>query len=291
MKQNNFCHNIHMLKDKIEHADYIVIGAGSGLSTSAGLTYDGKRFTDNFQPFIDKYGITDMYSAGFYPYLSSEEKWAYWAKQVLINRYEIAENGLHKKLYELFKDKNYFVLTTNVDGLFEKAGFDTNRIFATQGDYKYFQCKKACHNKLYYNESQIRAMVAHTKNCKIPSFLIPKCPVCGGEMEMNLRCDNYFVQDKYWYECAGRYDKFIKKAKHGNVLFLELGVGLNTPGIIKYPFWQMTYENKRATYACVNFGNAICPSEIKEQSICLDFDIKQVIDNLINFPDVRQIDK
>jgi NAD-dependent SIR2 family protein deacetylase len=169
MKQNEFCHSIDVLKDKIEHSDYIVIGAGSGLSTAAGLTYDGKRFTDNFHPFIDKYGITDMYSAGFYPYPSAEEKWAYWAKHVLMNRYEIAENGLHKKLYELFKDKNYFVLTTNVDGLFEKAGFDTNRIFATQGDYKYFQCKKACHNKLYNNESQVRTMVSHTENCKIPS--------------------------------------------------------------------------------------------------------------------------
>ena len=291
MKQNDFWHNIHMLKNKIEHSDYIVIGAGSGLSTAAGLTYVGKRFTDNFQPFINKYGITDMYSAGFYPFPSAEEKWAYWAKHVLMNRYEITENGLHKKLYELSKNKNYFVLTTNVDGLFEKAGFDTNRIFATQGDYKYFQCKKACHNKLYNNESQIRTMVSHTKNCRIPSSLIPKCPVCGGEMEMNLRCDNYFIQDKHWYDCAERYEKFIRKSKQGNVLFLELGVGLNTPGIIKYPFWQMTYENKNACYACINLENTICPAEIKEQSICLDFDIKQVIEALLNPCNICRTDK
>ena len=199
-----YINQIQNLKTKINEADYIVVGAGSGLSASAGLTYGGERFSKHFRPFIEKYSLTDMYSASFYPFPTREEKWAYMAKHVLINRYNVNENGLHSNLYKLLKDKDYFVLTTNVDGLFERAGFDTNRIFATQGDYKYFQCKKACHNKLYYNEDAIKSMVAHTKDCKIPSSLIPKCPVCGGEMEINLRCDSYFVQDEYWYECAKR---------------------------------------------------------------------------------------
>lgn len=277
----DYMENVKLLKEKLEEADYIAVGAGSGLSASAGLSYDGKRFTENFSPFITKYRLNDMYSASFYPFPTQEEKWAYMAKHVLINRYRINENGLYSRLYNLLKDKNYFVLTTNVDGMFEKSGFDSKRIFATQGDYKYLQCKKACHNKLYNNESIINAMVSQTTDCKIPTSLIPKCPVCGGDMELNLRCDSYFIQDRYWYECAKRYNKFISNSRHGNILLLELGVGFNTPGIIKYPFWHITYLNKNATYVCINYGDAVCPDEIIQQSICINEDINKIINDLL----------
>ena len=273
----NYSEQIEKLKQELETADAIVIGAGAGLSASAGLSYEGERFEKTFADFHKKYGIRDMYSGGFYPFDTLEEYWAWWSRQIMVNRYEAEVGKPYRELLELVKDKDYFVLTTNVDHQFQHAGFDKKRLFYTQGDYGLWQCSKPCHQKTYDNEELVRQMVKQQKNMKIPSELIPKCPVCGAPMTMNLRCDMTFVQDEGWYAASGRYDDFIRRHQGTHILFLELGVGSNTPVIIKYPFWQMTAKNPKAVYACVNYGEAVCPKEIARQSICLGADIQQVI--------------
>ena len=276
----SYSEQINRLKNEIKNADAIVIGAGAGMSTSAGLTYDGERFEKYFPDFHKKYGISDMYSGGFYPYETLEEYWAWWSRHIYINRYDITAGKPYMDLLNIVKDKDYFVLTTNVDHQFQLAGFDKKRLFYTQGDYGLWQCSRACHDKTYDNEETVRLMIKTQKNMKIPSDLIPKCPVCGAPMTMNLRCDNSFVQDNGWYSAASRYEDFIRRHKESHLLFLELGVGSNTPVIIKYPFWQMTAKNPKAIYACVNHGEAYCPQQIKKQSICFDMDIAEMLENV-----------
>ncbi len=265
--------NITRLKKELETADAVVIGAGAGLSASAGMSYSGERFEKCFSDFHRRYGITDMYSGGFYPFDTLEEYWAWWSRHILINRYEAGVGKPYADLLELVKDRDYFVLTTNVDHQFQLAGFDRERLFYTQGDYGLWQCSKPCHNKTYDNEAAVRQMVAEQKDMKIPPELVPRCPVCGAPMNMNLRCDDTFVEDDGWHRAAERYNDFLRRQENRHVLFLELGVGANTPGIIKYPFWRMTAKNPKAVYACVNYGEAFCPGEIQRQSVCIDDDI------------------
>lgn len=264
----------------METADAIVIGAGAGLSASAGMAYDGERFEKNFSDFHRAYGIRDMYSGGFYPYETLDEYWAWWSRQIMVNRYEAGVGKPYSDLLKLVENRDYFVLTTNVDHQFQLAGFDKERLFYTQGDYGLWQCSKPCHDKTYDNEKAVRQMFAAQKNMRIPTELIPKCPICGAPMTMNLRCDMTFVQDAGWYAASGRYADFIRRHEGASVLFLELGVGANTPAIIKYPFWRMTAENPKAVYACINAGEAFCPQEIEKQSICLDADIQQVLEDI-----------
>ncbi|MBR0098968.1 MAG: Sir2 silent information regulator family NAD-dependent deacetylase [Treponema sp.] len=282
---------ISELKKALSSADTVIIGAGSGLSTSAGFTYSGARFEKYFSDFAKKYGFTDMYSGGFYPYKSLEEHWAYWSRYIMINRYMNPSKKVYGDLLNLVRDKDYFVITTNVDHCFQKAGFDKKRLYYTQGDYGLFQCSKPCHQKTYDNEKQIRSMWESQKDendnlikMQIPTELIPHCPVCGKPMSMNLRADDSFVQDEGWYEAAERYENFLR-TRHaendGKVLFLELGVGGNTPGIIKYPFWQMTLKNSNATYACVNYGEAIAPREIADRAICINGDIGEILEKMV----------
>jgi NAD-dependent SIR2 family protein deacetylase len=275
---------IEKLKNAIASADSIIIGAGAGLSTSAGFTYSGERFEKYFSDFRSRYGFSDMYTGGFYPYKTLEEHWAYWSRYIMINRYMNAPKPVYEDLHSLVRGKDYFVITTNVDHCFQKAGFDKKRLYYTQGDYGLFQCSDPCHQKTYDNEEQVRAMYENQQDMKIPSNLIPHCPVCGKPMSMNLRSDDTFVQDEGWYKAAERYENFLttrKATDGGKVLFLELGVGGNTPGIIKYPFWQMTAQNPNATYACLNFGEAVCPAEIKERSICINADIGEVLKDMV----------
>ena len=269
--------SVEQLKHQIQTADAVVIGAGAGLSTAAGFTYSGERFQRCFADFIGKYHFKDMYSGGFYPFETLEEHWAYWSRYIDINRYMDVDNGTYKMLFELVQNKDYFVLTTNVDHQFQKAGFDKHRLFYTQGDYGLFQCSEPCHNVTYDNEEVIRRMVAEQKNMRIPSELVPKCPKCGKPMTMNLRCDDTFVQDEGWYKASERYSDFLRRHEGMHILFLELGVGFNTPVIIKYPFWQMTAKNPNAVYACVNFDEAFCPEELKDNSICINGDIAEVL--------------
>lgn len=265
---------IDRLKNEIETADAIVIGAGAGLSTAAGFTYSGERFEKYFSDFIEKYQFRDMYSGGFYPFESLEEHWAYWSRYIYINHYMDVDNGTYKGFFKLVKDKDYFVLTTNVDHQFQKAGFDKHRLFYTQGDYGLFQCSQPCCQETYDNEACIQDMLKTQKNMRIPTELIPHCPKCGKPMTMNLRADDTFVQDKGWYRAAERYEEFLRRHKNLHILFLELGVGYNTPAIIKYSFWQMTVKNSKAVYACVNFGEAFCPKQIQSQAICINIDIQ-----------------
>lgn len=271
---------IERLKKLIDEADAIVIGAGAGLSSAAGFEYGGKTFLDNFKYMYDKYGYTDMYTAGFHHFNTSEEKWGYWSKFIYLERYKDGAKPLYEKLHEIVKDKNYFVITTNVDHQFQLAGFDKKRLFYTQGDYGLFQCSKPCHNKTYDNKEMVLEMVEKQKDGIIPSSLIPKCPVCGEEMETNLRSDDRFVEDEGWHEASERYSNFLLENKNKKILFLELGVGWNTPVIIKYPFIKMTYQFKDAYYVCINKGYNEIPKEIKDKSLLIDDDINKTIEDL-----------
>ena len=271
---------IERLKSALDKAETIVIGAGAGLSASAGFAYSGERFERYFHDFREKYGFRDMYSGGFYPFPTPEEKWAYWSRYILINRYEDAPLPVYNNLLQVVKNKDYFVLTTNVDHCFQKAGFDKNRLFYTQGDYGLWQCSVPCHQRTYDNEAAVRRMVAEQKDMRVPSELIPYCPVCGNPMSMNLRADDTFVEDEGWHTAAKRYADFLDTRRECRILFLELGAGMNTPSIIKFPFWRMTREWPNATYACVNFGEASAPVDIEERSICLNEDIGSVLGSI-----------
>lgn len=276
----NYSEQIEQLKAALRDCDAVIIGAGAGLSASAGFTYSGERFEASLADFISKYGFEDMYSGGFYPFPSPEEHWAYWSRYIFINRYLGAPKPVYEKLLNLVADKDYFVITTNVDHCFQKAGFDKKRLFYTQGDYGLFQCSEPCCQKTFDNEDIIREMVEQQKNMQVPTELVPHCPHCGKPMTMNLRADDKFVEDDGWHNAAERYSDFLRTRGGQKILFLELGVGYNTPVIIKYPFWQMTAKNSNATYACINYGDAVCPDEIGGSSICIDADIGKVLNEL-----------
>lgn len=278
--EETYNEKIQRLGNAIEEADAVIIGAGAGLSTSAGFVYDGERFEKYFGDFKEKYGFRDMYSGGFYPYDTLEEHWAYWSRYIYMNRYMDAPKPVYDELLALVKDKDYFVLTTNVDHCFQKAGFDRKRLFYTQGDYGLFQCSQPCCQQTWDNETVIRQMVEQQKDMRVPSELVPHCPNCGKPMSMNLRSDDTFVQDEGWYAAAERYSEFARRHQGMKTLYLELGVGYNTPGIIKYPFWQAVYRNREAAYACINYGDAAAPKEIAGRSICMDGDIGEVLKKL-----------
>ncbi|MGN1147248.1 MAG: Sir2 silent information regulator family NAD-dependent deacetylase [Lachnospiraceae bacterium] len=267
----------------IEDADIILIGAGAGASAAAGLSYSGTRFTDNFSEFIEKYGtmyMTDMYAAGFYPFPSQEAKWGYWSKHSMINRFLPPALPLYKQLYELVKKKDYFVLTTNVDHQFLKAGFDGNRIFATQGDYGNIQCEKGCHQKIYDAEEMFRQMDQARQDCLIPSYMVPKCPVCGGNMTMHLRCDQYFVEDEDWHEAAKRYSVFLEKLGDKKGVLLELGVGFNTPTIIRFPFEKMVQENRKLSLIRLNLNEAVVPECFGNRAIGINADMANTVSDI-----------
>ena len=288
---------IEKLKEALETSDAVLVGVGAGLSASAGFSYAGERFERYFGDFAARYHFTDMYSGGFYPYDTLEKHWAYWSRYIYINRYLDAPKPVYEQLYGLVKEKDYFVLSTNVDHCFQKAGFEKHRLFYTQGDYGLFQCSEPCHQATYDNADVIRRMVkaqgyeilengelelpkGRETLRRIPSELVPHCPKCGKPMSMNLRADSTFVEDEGWHRASERYSDFLRRHRNVKVLFLELGVGFNTPGIIKYPFWQMTYQNPEATYACINYGDAAAPKEIAGRSICMDGDIGEVLKKL-----------
>ena len=285
------------LLEEIETAQAIVIGAGAGLSTSAGLTYSGEKFNQYFGDFSNKYGIRDMYSGGFYPFPDDETRWAWWSRHIYVNRYVYPPGSVYNTLLDLVKDKDYFVITTNVDHQFQKAGFDKERLFCTQGDYGLWQCSRPCHQRTYDNKGTVVKMLLSqgfaigenseliapvmedgktdyaSLSMKVPSGLVPYCPVCGEPMTMNLRSDDTFVEDESWHKASAAYAQFLQSHQDQHVLYLELGVGANTPVIIKYPFWHETLHNDKALYACLNLGEAFCPKEIEEKSICIDGDI------------------
>ncbi len=286
--------NIQRLKSEIETADAIVIGAGAGLSTAAGLTYSGERFDRYFSDFKERFGITDMYSGGFYPFPDDETRWAWWARHIYYNRYIEAPEPVYQKIFELVRDKDYFVITTNVDHQFQRAGFDKKRLFYTQGDYGLFQSVNPSNRKTYDNEEWVmQAMEAqgfikdaegvfHIPQSgvvmKIPAALIPKSMDDGSPLTMNLRADDSFVEDEGWHRASAAYSDFIRRHENLHTLYFEIGVGANTPVIIKYPFWQMTNDNPKAVYACLNYNEAFCPKQIEKQSICLDGDAGVILD-------------
>lgn len=285
---------IQQLASALNETDAVVIGAGAGLSTSAGLTYAGPRFRQWFGDFIDRYGFTDMYTGGFYPFDTLEEHWAYWSRHIYCNRYDLRPPRAYTDLLALVRGRDYFVLTTNVDHQFQLAGFDKQRLFYTQGDYGLWQCSEPCHQATYDNGPQVRAMLqaqgyvegpggalvlpaGTLPRMEIPSDLVPRCPRCGKPMSMNLRADATFVEDEGWHAAAARWSDFQRRHQNMRVLYLELGVGWNTPGIIKLPFWQAAARNPRATYACINQGEAVAPADIERQAVLIDADIAEVL--------------
>lgn len=274
------CSETDKLAEWIDSADTILVGAGAGMSTAAGLEYTGRRFTQAFPDFISRYGYRSMYAATFQRYGSEEEYWAYWSRHVLMNRYDFEENGTYADLLSLLDGKDYFVITTNVDSLFVKSGFDPDRLFCTQGDYGLWQCAKPCCQKTFPNESVIREMVAQQKDMRVPTELMPRCPECGGPVAPNLRCDDTFVQDENWYRMAERYQAFARSTFGKDALYLELGVGYNTPGIIKYPFWEMARANRGSRYACINMGEIYGPPGCESRSLVIDRDIKEVLEEI-----------
>ena len=276
----NFSTQVDKLRAALATADAVVVGAGAGLSTAAGYTYSGPRFSRLFGDFAARYGFSDMYSGGFYPYDTLEEHWAFWSRYVMCNRYDPIPGHVYQQLLDLLRDRDYFVLTTNVDHCFQRAGFDKRRLFYTQGDYSLFQCSRPCCQETWDNEDAIRAMVDQQSDLRIPSELVPHCPHCGAPATMNLRSDGTFVEDEGWHKAAARYSEFLRRHEGMRTLYLEIGVGGNTPGIIKYPFWQMTAANPRATYACVNLGEACAPRELERQSILIDASADEVIARL-----------
>ncbi len=277
---NNYLSKIKKLSYFINNTDALLIGAGAGLSTSAGYKYDGERFYNNFSDFINKYGFKDMYSAGFYNFSSLEEYWAYWSRYIYINRYIYDNNIVYDKLVSMIKNKNYFVLTTNVDHKFQQAGIDKTRLFYTQGDYGLLQCSKPCNQNTYDNKDMIINMVNNQHNMKVPSELVPYCSLCKSPLLPNLRADNTFVMDNGWYQAQSRYSSFIKQYSSSKITLLELGVGYNSPAVIKYPFWQMAYSNENSIYVSVNLYEAACPKELIDRSICFNNDIGEVLSDL-----------
>lgn len=274
------CDNLERLAAALGSAEAIVVDAGAGMSAAAGFEYSGPRFTENFADFIEKYGFTDMYSAGFHRFESAAEHWAFWSRYIYINRYDVPAGAPYLDLLALLRGREYFVITTNVDHQFQKAGFDKKRLFYTQGDYGLWQCSRPCHDATYDNEAAVRRMVAEQKNMSVPEELIPHCPRCGAPMAMNLRADMTFVEDDGWRAAAARYTEFLRAHAGGRVLFLELGVGGNTPGIIKYPFLRMTQANQRAVYASVNISGAFTPDGAPERFIFVREDISRVFASL-----------
>lgn len=275
-------YNTRILQSKqvIKQADYIIIGAGSGLSTAAGLKYSGEKFEEDFKEFIERYHFEDLYSASFYEFKTQEEKWAFFAKMIKSNRYNDKPLKLYEELYKIVKDKEYFVISTNVDGQFYNSGFDKDKVFEVQGDYSYLQCENACHNKLYNNKELVEKWLQNTKDCKIPSDLVMKCPVCGGNMDMNLRKDANFVQDENWYRQSEKYKDFLSKSKDKNVALLEIGVGFNTPGIIRFTFEQMTANSETTTLIRINKDYPNPMLEIENKTISFDEDTNKIIEDL-----------
>ena len=282
MDKQDYMQALARLRQSIDTAETIVVGAGAGLSTAAGFTYAGERFERHFADFIAKYGFTDMYSAGFFPFPTLEEQWGYWSRHIWYNRYIEAPKSTYAKLLQLLGDKDFFVITTNVDHQFQRAGFPKDRLFYTQGDYGLWQCSVPCHDKTYDNYETVKRMVEEQRDMRVPAELVPFCPVCGKPLSMNLRADDTFVEDQGWHAAAARYRDFLEQHQSGKVLYLELGVGANTPVIIKYPFWRNTYLNPDATYACMNYGEAYTHPDIRDRSILIDADIDQALEDLLN---------
>lgn len=279
----NYAEKTEILHSLLQEADFILLGAGAGLSTASGLNYGGERFEENFQDFIKRYSLTDMYSSGFYPFKTEEEKWAYWSRHIMLNRFGSDGVSLYEKLLSLLSGKEYFILTTNADGLFKRTGFDKSRIFMPQGDYAKIQCSKPCHKKLYDNENMVFNMVEHQQQCKIPSSLVPKCPVCGRRMEVNVRKDRTFVEDENWHEERENYEGFLERSRGKNTLFLEMGVGYNTPGIIKFSFENLVENNKLAKLVRCNKDYPEVSEVNRDKTLVFDNDINEIIENLISY--------
>lgn len=271
--------------EMIRNAEYVLIGAGAGMSTAAGAQYGGKFFEENFAEFQKKYGkgpyMQDMYSAGFYPFPDEESYWGYWSKQALLGGINLDVTPLHRLLLEALSDKKIFVLSTNADAQFVKAGLPDEKIFCTQGDYFHIQCGKGCHDKTYDAVELFHQMNQARRDCKIPSHMVPKCPVCGGPMDMNLRKDNFFVQDATWYEAEERFSDYLSEAINEKLVLLELGVGFNTPTIIRFPFEKLVREHENISLIRLNLEQAVVPESFGRRAVGINADMSKSIKDIV----------
>lgn len=279
---NDFEERIALAKKKFAEAGAVVVGAGAGLSAAAGLDYSGPEFKREFADYIRKYGFPDLYSSSFYEFPTEEERWARWARHIDYIRFRPQAMPLYKDLYDLVKDKNYFVITTNVDAQFRKAGFNPGKIFEVQGDYGMMQCALGCHPKLYSDKETVERILKHSHDMTVPPEYLPVCPVCGGNMDVHVRKNGFFVQDEAWNKAAGRYEGFITRyAENRRVVLLELGIGYNTPAIIRFPFERITYRNPEATLVRLNAEYPAGPAETAARTISFTEDMNEVIGKLI----------
>ena len=285
-RQQELLERIERARTLLEGADRVLVGAGAGLSAAAGLRYDGERFHRGFAPFIERYGMTDMYSAGFYPFPSEEDRWAYWARHVWANRYEPPALPLYRCLLEAIHGKEWFVLTTNVDAQFEKAGFDPARIFAVQGDYGFNQCARGCHDSLYPNRELVEDILAAADEgdpTRAPSGLVPHCPVCGGPMAAHLRIDGAFVENAAWHDARERCLRFAEGVRDERTVLLELGVGWNTPSIIRLPFDRLA-TSCDAPLVRLNRDDARVPDGREGRAAGLQGDIAELLPQILPTP-------
>lgn len=259
----------------------VLIGGGAGLSAAAGIDYSGDAFRRAFADYIARYGFSDLYSSGFYPFPTEAERWAYWARHVDYAAVKPPAMPLYVRLLELVRGKEYFVITTNVDAQFEKAGFAPERLFAVQGDYREMQCANACHRKVYSNLDAVQRILETTQDLTIPAGSVPRCPVCGGRMEMHLRIDEHFIEDEKWHRAARRYEEFLAGHAKGETVLLELGVGFNTPTIIRYPFEELAFFNRGALLVRLNRENIPLRLPIQSRTVTITEPMQAVVAQLL----------
>jgi NAD-dependent SIR2 family protein deacetylase len=278
--------NLEQTADHIKNADCVLAGIGAGMSASGGLDYNDPALVKKWYPEYFEQGkrtIFELLSA-FWPAAIHEKNtadfWGLWARHIYHIRYESAALPPYQDLYALIKDKDYFINTTNVDSQIEKAGFDTARVFAPQGNYAFFQCEKPCSRDVYYNEQMIQTMLANMPSpLRIRGEDIPRCPKCGRLLVPNLRSDDTFVEEPHIQNQA-RYVDFVKAARDKKIVLLELGVGFNTPVIIRYPFEAITMQYPSATLVRINAADIEVSASIAEKSICFKEDVGKVLADL-----------
>lgn len=274
---------LQKLAQELNKADAVLVGAGTGLSEAAGFTRTAPYFTRHFSDFIDKYGFEDLCTAARFNYPSQEEKWAFWSRAIYLYRYSPAPRPVYNTLFEIIKDKDYFVITTTADHMFQKSGFDSDRLFYTYGDYGTWQCSQPCNDATYDNEDAVRKMMEAQRDMKVPRSLIPICPACGRKMKVNLLTDDSFVENDGWYRAEERYEHYVRSHKSGRIVFLDIGTTASTPIIIKCPFTQMTYENPLATYATIADCALPEAEEIKDRALYVNNDIEQSLNQLLRY--------
>lgn len=277
MTENKYKKEIAILLEKIEQSDAICIGAAAGMSTASGQRHhyeSDSNFKKYFSEFEKKYGFQGTFNGFYYPYKTAEERGAFMITALKL-QFDLPVGETYENLYELVKNKNYFVVTTNQDMQFHHL-FPDEKVGTIQGDNAYFQCRRPCHDGLYSSREIVERLYEKIKDCKIPSELIPRCPKCGGELEPWVR-GYTFLEGKKYKEQYKKWEDFLHNNLHKKILFLELGVGRMTPMFIREPFWNFTDQLPQAYYVAVNPKDACMPEELEGKGTIIYEDIAAVL--------------